>query len=215
MSLPQFLHQMLHGGRVQVDPVVDQSGQRLFESVHEQNEAVVILEAFERDYRTDLAFQPPALDREALLWGALTVHRIGSLLTFRDVGAEQVQQILAGDGPRDQSASVVYSVDLTFRFLPDLIRLARAASPDDPLVAILLAWAGRWPLSSVGIKDVVVSGSWDWLDDRCLRQMYADRILSEQDLSRLEEPRVREAVLESLGRHLHLAPKLAACLEVK
>ena len=38
--------------------------------------------------------------------------------------------------PQKASPAVCYSVDLTFRFLPDLTRLARAASEDDPLVKL-------------------------------------------------------------------------------
>ncbi len=215
MSLPQFLHLLLYGGRVVVDPVLDQAGQQLIAGTREQNEALAVLEAFEHEYRKGLPFHPPALSREGLLWGALAVHHAASLLTYRDASAQQLHRILAGDGPVDQSAAVAYSVDLTLRFLPDLVRLARAASPGDPLVGVLLAWAGRWPLSSVGIKDVVVSGACGWLDDPCLRQMYADRILAEQDLTRLTELRARDAVRESLGRHSELAPKVAASFMAK
>lgn len=215
MSLPQFLHLLLYGGRVAVDPVLDQAGRRVVVCEREQNDALAVLDAFEQEYRQGLPFQPPSVDRDALLRGALAVRSAASLLTYRDANAEQVQLILAGDGPDDQSASSVYSVDLTLRFLPDLVRLARAASPGDPLVGMLLAWASRWPLSSVGIKDLVVSGPCDWLDDPCLRQLYADRILAEQDLTRLTEPRACDAVRESLGRHLELAPKVAASLMAK
>jgi hypothetical protein len=215
MSLPSFLHSLLGEGRVRVESVFKSDGRLLTESPQELNESFKLLSDFEREYRLELAHKPPELNRAALLWGAIQVRRAASLLTYREAELEQLQAALTGSCPEPMSASVVYSVDLTYRFLPDLLRLARAASPQDPLVAILKDWAERWPLSSVGGADVTVTGSLKWLDDPCLRQLYVDRILTNQDASRLTDPRTLEAVRIAVGGQSHLAPKLAAVLSAK
>lgn len=214
MSLSNFLQSLLGEGRVRVESVF-RNGQLLVETAMELNEAFELLSDFDGTYRMELAYQPPKLNRKALLWGAVQVRRAASLLTYREVEPEQLQTALTGQCQEPISASVVYSVDLTHRFLPDLLRLARAASPQDPLVAILKGWANQWPLSSVGISDVKVTDSLTWLDDPCLRQIYVDRILAEQDASRLADTRTLDAVRIAVGRQSHLVTKLAACLSAK
>jgi hypothetical protein len=215
MSLPKFLHSLLGEGRVRVEPVFASDGKLLVDSVDELNESAKLLADFNETYRLELAHEPPELNRAALLWAAKQVRCAASVLTYREAELEQLQQALSEKCPEAASASVVYSVDLTFRFLPDLVRLAKAASPQDPLVAILRDWASQWPLSSVGIADINVTESLQWLDDPSLRQLYVDRILAEQDASRLADPRTLEAVRIAVGGQSHLVPKLAAGLSAK
>jgi hypothetical protein len=215
MSLPAFLHSLLGEGHVRVESVLKADGRLVTEPPDELNESAKILADFDDVYRLELAHNPPDLSRPALLWAAIQVRRAGSFLTYREAEPEQLQQILQGPCPEAMSASVVYSVDLTFRFLPDLLRLARAVSPQDPLVDILKDWASQWPLSSVGISNVTVKGSMEWLSDPCLRQIYVDRILAEQDVSRLADAQTLEAVRIAVGRQSHLLPKLAASLAAK
>ena len=215
MSLPTFLHSLLGEGCVRVESVFKSDGRLIAESVDELNESAKVLADFDGVYRLELAHRPPELNRAALLWGAKQVRRAASLLTYREAEPEQLQQALNDTCPESVSASVVYSVDLTYRFLPDLLRLARAASPQDPLVLILKEWANQWPLSSVGISDVTVTSPLTWLDDPCLRQIYVDRILAEQDASRLADPQTLEAVRIAVGGQSHLVPKLAASLFAK
>lgn len=210
MSLSNFLQSLFGEGRVRVEPVF-RNGELVVETAEELSEAFEMLSDFNGTYRHELAYQPPKLNREALLWGAVQVRRAASLLTYREVEPEQLQTALTVPCPESISPSVVYSVDLTYRFLPDLLRLARAASPQDPLVAILKDWANQWPLSSVGISDVKVADALIWLDDSCLRQIYVDRILAEQDASRLADTRTLDAVRTAVGQQSHLVPKLAAC----
>ena len=131
---------------------------------------------------------------------------------LREVDAASVQQALAAPCPRPPSASVCYSADLSLRYLPDLLSLARGIAPDDPLVAGLTALARAWPLSSVGVagmEDLDVSA---FVDHPSLRQLYVDRIIERGDVSRLKHPAVRAAVGEALGAYPDLAPRVAAAL---
>ena len=215
MSLPDFLTSLLNDGRVRVDPIYDSENRLISADPAELNSAFELLSQFEAEYRTDLPGQPPPLSRSSVLWGATSVYRACSLLAYRAYDDEQIEIALKTPCPDSPVPQTVYSVDLTFRFLPDLVRLARAASIDDPLVNVLLRWARQWPLSSVGIRDVSIDLPIPWLTDPCLRQMYADRILLLQDESRLTDSQTRETVMESLGKYPELSPKLANLLQVK
>lgn len=213
MNLTQFLTSLLHEGRVRVDPVFTAKGDLIDASPELLEQAADVLEIFESESRSELSHVPPILNRRVLQWGAQNIYRACSLLIYRDAPAESLPAALSGPCPESApTPSVVYSVDQTYRFLPDLVRMARAAAADDPLVKILVGWGSTWPLSSVGVQGITTLGPLDWLSDPCLRQLYVDRILLSQDESRIEDARVRAAVMESLGRHLDLAPKLAVRL---
>jgi hypothetical protein len=102
-------------------------------------------------------------------------------------------------------------VDLAFQFLPELISLARGIAEQDPLVEGLRTLAAAWPLSSVGVRDLPdYLDVTPFIDEPCLRRLYADRIVERKDLLRLNHPAAREAVREALGEHRYLAKEVAA-----
>ena len=162
--------------------------------------------------RQDMASDPPALESPAAAWALTLLYRACQALVFREIDAASVEQALAAPCPRPPSPSVCYSADLSLRYLPDLLSLARGIAPSDPLVAGLTALARAWPLSSVGtagLEDVEVSA---FLDHPSLRQLYVDRIIERGDVSRLKHPAVRAAVGEALGAYPDLAPRIATAL---
>src|SRR5579863_7082797 len=106
---------------------------------------------FERRYRLEIPGEPPPLVTAAAVWGAEMFFRACQCLVFRQIDEAGVNELLHRPFREEQNASAHYSVDLTFRFLPDLCQRAKAASRDDPLVERLADWANAWPLSSVGI----------------------------------------------------------------
>ena len=88
--------------------------------------------------------------------------------------------------------------------------LARGISEDDPLVVELLKLCRDWPLSSVGARGVGEVDASAILAEPCLRRLYADRVVERGDASRLQDPRVAEAVREGVGGFPALAPALAS-----
>lgn len=167
---------------------------------------------FEREYRQTLPGNPPIPAPKAVAWGARLFYRAAQFLVFRALGPEQLEQDLSVPCREAICPAVCYGVDLTFRFLPDLTRLARAASPGDPLVKRLTSWAAEWPLSSVSVPDVTVNSIEGFIADRSLRMLYVDRILAARDTNRLSDPRVREAVRGALGAFPESSPEVAAAL---
>ena len=154
----------------------------------------------------------PPLSPPAARWAAEQFHRACQFAVYRDAGADKIAAALAALCPAAPAASRHVSVDLTFRFLPDLYRLAHAASPDDPLCERLGNWAADWPLSSVGIANVNPRNIDDVLDHAGPRTLYVDRIIARRDRSRVSEPRVRQAVLAAIGSYRELAADLAGAL---
>ncbi|MBM4077860.1 MAG: hypothetical protein FJ267_19700 [Planctomycetes bacterium] len=102
---------------------------------------------------------------------------------------------------------MVYSVDLVFRFLPDLVRIVKGMNSSDPLLERLKEWGRQWPLSSVSIPDLLVTEIEPILADRCLSQLYADRIIESGSTDRLNDPRVREMIRGQFGAYLEMNDK--------
>jgi hypothetical protein len=167
---------------------------------------------FERQYRFSLAGTPPAPSRGAVCWGAACLYRVAQFLVYRDLGPAQLARDLSQACPETPNPAVCYAVDLSFRFLPDLIRLARAASHSDPLTEQLLAWAGQWPLSSVGVSSVTCGAIDGFMGDDSLRLLYVDRIIATRDTSRLGDDRVNDTVRAALGAFPELSPEIAAAV---
>lgn len=205
MRFDGFLRDLLEEGRVRVAPpdVLTDA---------ERRAARQVLVEFERSYRRQLPGTPPALDFPAAAWAAERMLRACQFAVFRDLPAEAIAQEAAQrfEGPASPVAH--YSVDLLFRVLPDLLRLARRAAERDPLVEHLLGWASAWPLSSVGVELSDELARETFLEDDCLRRLYVDRILAADDPSRLGDPRVAAGLRAAVGEQIEMPPKLARAL---
>ena len=216
MSLQRFVRDLLDAGRIGLDPPAPESSQDA------QAAAGAILE-LDRRARLELAHTVPALVLPVATW-ALGILRRGCLyLAYREVGAEEVARGLGVPCPGSErqpevesvAPAVLYSADLGFRWLPDLIRLARGVSDGDPLVEGLRALAAAWPLSSVGVADTAPTELPEALrSNPCLRALYVDRILATGDLARLADPSVADSVRVALGLHPGLCPVVAKALEL-
>jgi hypothetical protein len=163
--------------------------------------------------RNELAFTAPDLSLEVFEWAAVRLYRGCQALICREVSPQDLQRFFAGSCPEPDGAVAAYSADLVFRFLPDLVKLARQVERGDPLVVALLKIAQEWPLSSVGIEEVGDVPATFLLAHPSLRQLYIDRILATGDTARLRDPAVRQAVQSSLGVFPELAPLVASHLD--
>jgi hypothetical protein len=158
--------------------------------------------------RLELPGAPPALSMPAAVWAGTIFNHACRFLVYREIGGNAVAATMAAPCPLAASPSVAYSVDLTFRYLPDLTALARGIAEDDPLVEGLYALARAWPLSSVGISLPTAVDVSSFIQDRCLRMLYVDRILQRKDQSRLNHPILQQAMKEAIGLHPELAGNL-------
>lgn len=198
----QFLFALQNGERVLV-PNLDEIGSS------ELDAAAHSLTEFERSYRSALPGTAPTFAVEVAVWAATKFYRACQCLVFRDVSLQAIEAELDPICPINmEPASLAYGVDLTWRFLPDLLKLTSGIAADDPLVTWLRRWAAEWPLSSVGVTDLGEVDVSRFFDDPCLRGVYVDRIIVRRDVRRLNDQRVRNAVRQAIGAFPELAPEM-------
>ncbi|HEX7449292.1 MAG TPA: hypothetical protein VF306_17185 [Pirellulales bacterium] len=207
----RFLTALMESGRVEVSA----SGEALEVAACETDE---VLRACDGVARQQLAFTPPPLHLAAARWAAELLYRACQALVYRHLDAATVRQSLAVPCPAALDASVVYSADLTLRYVPDLAALARGVAAHDVLVEELHRIAAAWPLSSVGMltlnAEQLAAAALDiFVADDCLRQLYVDRVIARRDAVRLAHPAVAEGVRQALGMYTDLCPELTRSLE--
>ncbi|MDP6442940.1 MAG: hypothetical protein QGG36_27725 [Pirellulaceae bacterium] len=174
----------------------------------------LVLARAERRWRLEMPSPGVAFDPGAARWGALQFYRACQFIVYRTIEAATISDFLRREPARPEAAPTLYSVDLTLRYLPDLVRRARTAAPDDPLVGELLEFARRWPLSAVGIRGLTGERRIDpVVADPSLLQLYVDRVTQHADREALDDQRVREALDRNLGAHRELSPELARLLD--
>ncbi len=171
--------------------------------------ALGVLAEWEQNARLELAGDPPEFISAAAGWAAIMVYDACRFVVCRDVSAEEVAAAFARKPPVARSPAVDWSVDVVLRQLPEVFRLARHLSPNDPLVKELQALAAVWPLSSVGITGLENLDLDSFIGHPALRQLYADRILAAEDVSRLGAPRCDAVLREALGAYHELSPTIA------
>lgn len=204
---PEFLTSLFEQGRACVGRLAPIDADQIAAA----NQVLCRYEAIDR---MQAPGEAPAFILPAASWAAQQFYRACQLAVFRQHNDEDVRRELDHPFAGAHDAAAHYSVDLVFRYLPDLFRLASINAEHDPLLEILRGWAREWPLSSVGLVDRAASGADRTLDvavileDPCLRILYADRVVLTGDASRLADPRVAEQVRAALGIH----PALAAAI---
>jgi len=137
------------------------------------------------------------------------LYQICQFVVCRDIGEEQIAAAFANECPTARGPDTDWSTDLLLRHLPGLIRLAQQLSNGDPLVQELKKVATAWPLSSVGVPELVELNLDTFIAHPALARLYADRIVAAADTSRLGDPRVDDLLRADLGIHRELAPEIA------
>ena len=194
MQLVQFIQDIIQQGKVIVDgqivPFTNQDIQQATEFLHEQYNRQAL----------ELTGMVPTFHPESAVWSAHFLYRAVQLVMLRDLGEEAVNGLLTPfHGP--VSPETILSVDINFRYLPNLLGLAKGLAPEDVLVKRLQEAAVQWPFSSVGMKveenmDIEVI-----MNNACLRRAYIDRIIAARDGKRCNNNLVNEHIKEALGNY--------------
>lgn len=209
-GLAQFVSDLLHSGRVIVADVEEGD----IASTDRADAARTISE-FEAQYRLELPGELerlPELDVHAAVWAAEMVFRTCQLIANRHHDAGDLAGLLSISCPSADSASQVYSVDIAFRFLPNLRQIAKTAAEEDPLLDFIDQWCKAFPLSSIGCKDCDATITSTILGHPTLMRLYADRVFSTDDSIRASEPAVSRQLALDVGTHEILRPQLGAKL---
>ncbi len=179
------------------------------------SECEALLVSWELNARAELSGKPPPFSCAAATWALKLFYQACRFVSYRDVAEAEIVRELQARCPERRSPSVDWSVDLIFRQLPTLYRLAQHLSEGDPLVRELMSLARQWPLSSVGVTLAEPAELDSFLEHPALRQLYVDRIFEYKDGSRLGDRRVDAVVRAGLGAYPGLCLALARKLGVE
>ncbi len=194
MKLAAFIEDLLEKGKV---TVAGQIGDFTEEDLHASE---ALLSQYYQEDALEMPGTAPEFSPEAALWAARYLYYAVQLAALRDLGEEAVEQYLQDyAGPLTPAA--IYSVDLTFRYLPDLLHLAKGMAPGDVLVAKLKKTVSRWPFSSVGTESADEAELALILGHPSLQAAYVDRIIREKDAARTGHPQITELIRQALGEY--------------
>jgi hypothetical protein len=194
MLLTAFLYDLLTTGAV---TLAGQPGP--FESA-DLRAAEAKLRAYHAEDALELPHAAPAFDAAAARWAAQLLYHTVQLALLRELDEAVIGQCLT-DFAGEITPEATYSADLTLRYLPDLLRLAKGLAPGDALVARLLALARQWPFSFVGTAPDAMEAEAAVLAHPALRQAYLDRIIRLKDRARAGQPHLVPLVQAALGGH--------------
>ncbi len=194
MQLVQFIQDLIQQGKVTVaGDIIPFTEEDLQHSTERLKENHFLQEP-------ELTGIVPAFNGPAALWAAGYLYRAVQLVMLRNLGEDAVHGLLTPfQGPL--SPETVLSVDLSFRYLPNLLALAKGLAPEDVLVKRLQETAAQWPFSSVGMMVNGVINVEMIMNNACLRRAYIDRIIEAKDLKRCNNSLVNEYIKEALGDH--------------
>jgi hypothetical protein len=110
--------------------------------------ALRVLEAAFGVHKLDVAGPPIPFEARSALMAAELVRRASWFLVNRSESVREMERSLRMPRPPG-SAGEHLSADVSFRFLPQLLRRARSIAPGDRLASFLADLLRAWPLSGV------------------------------------------------------------------
>lgn len=199
-DLALFIQTLVNEGR----PVISAQASRVDDS-----DVLPLLKQMDEFAREELALELPAFSPATAHWAARLFYHLCRPVLCREIPAEEIKARSGIPCPEQRSPETDWSADLTLRHLSRLLTLANQLSNADPLVEQIKQIAAAWPLSSVGIAGLGELQLSSFIDHPALRRLYADRIISAGDTTRLGDLRVNDWLRADLGVHHQLAPAIA------
>jgi hypothetical protein len=194
MQLSQFIEDLVTKGVVTVSPEVTP-----FDAQDLQQAETALLQHYPND-SLNMPGTPPAFNSEAGVWAANYLYRAIQLTLLRNLDEAAVRGLLTPFNG-EVTPAAVYSADLSLRYLPTVLELAKGLSPNDVLVVLMKQTATDWPYSSVGMElenGVDIDAI---MNDASLKYSYIDRIIEARDTNRCNNTQVNDLVAEALGNH--------------
>lgn len=192
MKLTNFLKQLAQEGKAAIEHDVTP-----FDADDVKNAADFLQNIYQND-SLDMPDVPPQYAPTAAVWAAQFLYYALQCTVFRNLDAQTVENLLK-KYPEEATPEAIYSVDLTFRYLPDLFKLAKGLAPDDILVQILRENAHFWHFSTVGMDVGNTTTHATILAHPSLRLAYIDRIIQCRDIKRVNSDGIKELVQTALG----------------
>ncbi|MBN2710980.1 MAG: hypothetical protein JXR97_00900 [Planctomycetes bacterium] len=200
-QLLQLLTQLREGGHV-IIPDDDHTSALRTDGVIEE------LRQLDKTERLNSSEKLPEVNYEIASSALLLIYRACQFIVYRDIPEQSIRSAFRASPSPDGTAVRIWSVDIAFRYIPGLIKMAKGLNPDDPLVEELKTLATTWPFSSVGVKldkDPEISAI---LGNPGLCRMYIDRIVERNDSNRARQEGIIEHFIADSGMYPELLDKL-------
>jgi len=173
-------------------------------SVAEQDKQATLafLQSEYEQEKLNYPYQAPAFDAESAWWAAQIVYVTAQILLYRQHEETELPRLLP-DFPLAPIPSRIISVDLTLRFLPDMLLQARHLSPEDALIPLLEAQLMQWHYAGISchMPPEKLDFSQISIND-CLHQLYTNRIIRYKNVQLASHPVFLPRVLASLGNYV-------------
>ena len=174
--------------------------QNILSTSDEEKELVILF--LEKEYRSEalnFPFDSPNFHPLAALWAAETVYYACQFILFRENDADKLEDFF----PTFQfeiSSSTILSVDLCFRFLPDMLRQLSLIDSEDSLIPILEKYLKTWHFSginySLNFKEVDLNIIFT---NPCLQQLYLNRITTYKNIHLAKTPKINQLLKANFG----------------
>jgi MoxR-vWA-beta-propeller ternary system domain bpX4 len=194
MKLTHFLTNLIQEGKAHLEGEIQP-----FEP-EDLKSAAAFLHSVYLDDALDMPDAPPQYFEPAALWAAQFLYHALQCTILRNLDDDTVNKLLE-DFPEAATPEAIYSIDLCFRYMPNLFSLAKGLAPDDVLVKILKKNALFWNFSSVGMDLEQDVSHGIILEHPSLRIAYIDRIIQSKDIKRVNTEQVKELVQIALGNY--------------
>lgn len=123
MRLSRFLAELFEAGHVRLDDGTSELDEE------DRGAANAILVERSRVVAADFPEPVPDLNLGVAVWAGWQFCSACHFVLLRDAPIEAVRERLCSPAPSAEPATQIYSVDLVWRFLPDLDRLTATLSP--------------------------------------------------------------------------------------
>ena len=202
MRLNKFLLELSEAGEVTVD-------RKLEISAEELDACIPILKSLEKSARLNAPSGLPKFNEKTASTALKIFYNICQMMVNRDFSENLINNTFnqLEELPDPASLETVWSVDVVFRYLPDIFRMSTKLSKGDPLCDKIVDLAKRFPFSTPGIKiDDCVDAY--LVENDALKIIYMNRIIESEAVDRLVNADTKLAIEEKLGNQQQLCQNL-------
>ncbi len=144
-------------------------------------------------------FEVPDFNSDVALWAAEFMYVSAQLIIYRENHSNELQDIL----PNEEfvvTPSTLMSVDICFRFIPDLLKELKLIDGEDKLIPILESKLQKWYYSAVNSEVEIENKDWDVvIQSPCLTQLYINRIIKFKNRKLAKIPNVNSKISARIG----------------
>jgi hypothetical protein len=174
-------------------------GQVLNISLVEEEKVIDFLETEYYQECLEYPFESPQFSTQAALWGAKILYFSSQLILYREFRTQDMNAFLVAY-ENEISPSELLSADLCLRFIPQILHHIKLIDPTDTLIDILEKHLSFWHYSKIGYTSKLDEINLGIIySNKCLEQLYVDRIISRKDHRLAQLPMLKEKVIASMG----------------